>query len=121
MKKASVERLRAYGSVCRTAQGVKLAFDGLVASDIHGLTEKFRLFQQLRALERELELVEQALQTLDPVQRKILQMLDIDPKKGNCARLCDMLGREPATIYRWRDKALSKVGQVFFHDSIPQK
>lgn len=121
MKKAVVTRLREYAGVCRTAQGVRLAFDGLVASDINGLAEKWRLYQQLQSLEREKEIVEQALRTLDPVQRKIVELLDIDPKKGNCARLCEMLGREPATIYRWRHKALNKVEQVFFYDSISEE
>ena len=118
MKKAVVARLRAYKGVCRTVQGMQMAFDGWVASDARGVAEKWRLHQQLQGLEREKNMVEQALGVLDPIQRKIVEMLDIAPKMGNCALLCEMLGREPATVYRWRDKALQKVGQVFLYDSI---
>lgn len=121
MKKAVVARLRAYQGVCRIAQGVHLAFEGLVASDVQGVEEKWLLHQRLQSLEREKNLIEQALGALDPVQRKIIEMLDIAPHKGNCARLCELLGREPATVYRWRDQALQKVGQVFLYDSIPKK
>lgn len=114
MKQAIVKRLRSYSGVCRTVQGIKLAFDGIVAIDAVGMAEKRRLLQELRDLEWEKNVVEQALSTLDPVQRRIVQMLDIEPRKGNCERLCEMLGREQATIYRWRDKALGRVGQVLF-------
>jgi len=118
VKKAVVSRLRGYRGVCRAAEGAQAAFEGIVATDGDGLLEKRQLLQRLNLLEQEKALVERALKCLDPVQRKILEMLDIAPQKGNCARLCDAFGREPATVYRWRDQALQKVAQVLFYDSV---
>ena len=121
MKQKVVSRLREYRGVCRTAEGMRLAFEGLVATDAQDLLEKYQLSQRLERLQRERNLIEKALSCLDPIQRRVVELLDVTPKKGNCARLCEELGREPATVYRWRDKALEKVGQVLFYDSIPQK
>ena len=57
---------------------------------------------------RWLDVTHKGLGVLTPEERLVVQMLYIMPKKGNVARLCDLLDCGQSTVYRRRDKALEK-------------
>lgn len=120
MRNMTVARLRDHRAVCRAIAGLEVAMEGLSGRDVHGLAEKWRLHQRLQWLRGEKAMVERALDCLTPVERRIVDLLDVTPQKGNCAKLCEELCREPGTVYRWREEALKKVEEVFY-DMVPEK
>ena len=61
---------------------------------------------------RQLAAMDRALGVLTPEERLVIQMLDIRREKGNPARLCEILQKEKATVYRKREKALGKLCRV---------
>ena len=70
------------------------------------------LRQSLRSIEKEVEILEGALQVLSPEERIVAEQLFIYCEKGNVQRLCEMLHVEQSSIYRRRDRVLEKVGQA---------
>ena len=72
------------------------------------LAQKLYLRERLRQVGRWLDVTHKGLGVLTPEERLVVQMLYIMPKKGNVARLCDLLDCGQSTVYRRRDKALEK-------------
>lgn len=68
--------------------------------------------QELEQLRCAVKNLEQALQVLTPEERLVVDMLLVRPKKGNAQVLCELLDVEQSSVYRRRDKALKKLGQV---------
>ncbi len=68
------------------------------------------LRQSLQSVQKELDILEGALQVLNPEERLVAEQLFIYPDKGNVQRLCQILGVEQSSVYRRRDKVLQKVG-----------
>ena len=68
--------------------------------------------QNLPRLRQQLNATEQALQTLNPEDRLLAQMLFVDPQHGNVERLCALLEREPSSIYRRRKQVLKKLSRI---------
>lgn len=56
--------------------------------------------------------LEQALARLSREEREILRRTVAQPRLGAVDRLCQELDIEPATVYRRRNKALKKLGQM---------
>lgn len=56
-----------------------------------------------------LDQLDRGLEALTEEERTVLDMLYIHPKKGNPGRLCEILQVEQSSVYRRRDRALSKL------------
>ena len=63
----------------------------------------------LEALRGEVRLLEEAMQSLTPEERLVLQLLVVAPEKRGAERLCSMLGMELSSVYRRRRRALQKL------------
>lgn len=72
----------------------------------HTVAGRLRDYQHICEAKQQ---VEQALSTLSPEERTILQMMDICPQRGNTEKLCNILDCETSTVYRRRNIALCKV------------
>ena len=119
-KKVVVSLLRRYDANCRAAENLKRELRqnpfkdkvddpwSVYSQDRRQLRKRLR---QIQAMKMQ---VENALATLTPQDRILLQMLDIAPAKGNGEKLCQMLGCEIATVYRRRNKALRKFAEAMF-------
>ena len=121
MRGKLIARLRDYYAKRKVAEQLYWDADHIDARDIHGLAEKWRLYQQAEALRDKLAPVEAALARLNSVERQIVERLDMAPHKNNCAQLCDTWDREPATVYRWREQALQKLERWLVDDSVSKK
>lgn len=78
-------------------------------------TNRQRIAKRLRQLEVQRQTVtitEQALETLSPQERMVVDMMLTNPERGNLQRLCQMLRVEKSSIYRYRDQALEKLEQM---------
>lgn len=72
-----------------------------------------KLIQRLKSMElqrQQVEELEQALRQLTPAQQLVLHKLLVD--REPMAVLCQLLEVEPATVYRWKDKALSRLEEI---------
>ena len=70
--------------------------------------------QQLEAHRAALQAMEAALQSLTPAERLVTQLLLIAPARGNVQQLCQLLEREPSSIYRLRRRALQKLTNTLY-------
>lgn len=68
--------------------------------------------RELEGLRQRVQILEQALQVLNPEERLVIQMMLICPQRGNVQRLCELLAVEQSSVYRRRDRALEKLAQV---------
>ncbi len=68
--------------------------------------------RELEGLRQRVQILEQALQVLNPEERLVIQMMLICPQRGNVQRLCELLTVEQSSVYRRRDRALEKLAQV---------
>ena len=68
--------------------------------------------QEIARLQTRLAAFEKAWRGLSREEQEILHHTVVEHRKGNVERLCGELGCEPATVYRRRNKALIKLGQL---------
>ena len=79
------------------------------------MTRKHRLEKQLRQLEGQraaVQNMDEALQSLTPEDRLVLDLLVIAPRSGGGEQLCQMLGLEMSSVYRRKDRALQRLGKA---------
>ena len=79
--------------------------------------EKQDVIGRLRRMERlqlELSQLQQAMQILTPEERLVVQMLVVSPEKNAADKLCEILGVERSSVYRRRERALRKLGEVLY-------
>ena len=79
--------------------------------------EKQDVIGRLRRMERlqlELQQLQQAMQILTPEERLVVQMLVVSPEKNAADKLCEILGVERSSVYRRRERALRKLGEVLY-------
>ena len=67
---------------------------------------------EISRLQARLAAFEKAWRSLSREEQEILQRLVVERRRGNAERLCQALEVEPATVYRRRNKALKKLGQL---------
>lgn len=67
--------------------------------------------RQLEAQRQAVEAMDQALQELTPAERLVLQMLVICPEQHAAQKLCQILCVEQSSVYRRKDRALSKLAK----------
>ena len=70
------------------------------------------LRQSAQSIQKQIEILEGALQVLSPEERLVAEFLLISPEKGNVQRLCEMLCVEQSSIYRRRERVLEKLAKV---------
>ena len=75
-----------------------------------GVLRRLRGLEQLR---RQVQEIEAALQVLTPAERLVLDRLVLHPRRGNGQVLCELLGVEYSTVYRYKEKALKKLEEYF--------
>ena len=66
---------------------------------------------ELKALQRLVEDVETALESLSECERDIIGKFYINPEPGVSKKICEMFDIERTTVYRRRDNALLKLGK----------
>ena len=79
--------------------------------------EKQDVIGRLKRMERlqlELSQLQQAMQILTPEERLVVQMLVVSPEKNAADKLCEILGVERSSVYRRRERALRKLGEVLY-------
>jgi FixJ family two-component response regulator len=69
--------------------------------------------REIARLQGKLAAFEKAWRTLSREEQEVLQVLVMDRRRGNAERLCEKYNIEPATVYRWRNKALQKLAERF--------
>jgi len=52
------------------------------------------------------------METLSECEREIIESLVIAPQRGNADKMCEMFDIEAAAVYRRRNKALKKLGEM---------
>lgn len=72
------------------------------------------LRQSAQSLQKQVEILEGALQVLTPEERLVAEFLLISPEKGNVQRLCEMLHVEQSSVYRRRERVLEKLSVAIF-------
>lgn len=98
----------------RNLEGLRQAERSL-EQEIEGLPGRGkRLQRQLRQVQCQVEMLEQALQTLTPEERLVAEYLLISPQRGNVQQLCAVLGLERASIYRRKDRVVRKISMALF-------
>lgn len=75
---------------------------------LNNLVLQGELRNRLRQSKIWVQTVSDALQTLEPEERLILQRLYMVPERGAIDRLCNELNCEKSQIYRMREKSLEK-------------
>ena len=75
---------------------------------INNIVRREELAIALEQAEKWVNRVDRGLAALAEEEKLILQMLYIQPLKGNVDRLCEKLCVEQASVYRKRDKALRR-------------
>ena len=132
-KAEAVEKLRRYDAMCRARENLPLELrrleqeytaigagmtdrigtgNGNVRSREDWMLNNVMARQQLTwSLDQArswTDLVERALSALSSNEQLILRRLYILPQSGALDQLCEELGMERSSVYRHRDKALSK-------------
>ena len=68
--------------------------------------------QSLELQRQQVDELEQAIRQLTPAEQLVIRKRIIDPEPTD--RLCQLLDVEPATIYRWRKKALERLEALLY-------
>ncbi len=66
--------------------------------------------RNMRALQLQLALLEEALEQLTECEREIIDNMYINPVPKVADKICEMFDIEVAAVYRRRNKALKKLG-----------
>jgi len=74
--------------------------------------ETVRMLRQVRLWRLRLQALETAMETLSECEREIIESLVIAPQRGNADKMCEMFDIEAAAVYRRRNKALKKLGEM---------
>ncbi len=74
-----------------------------------------QLRQQITRLRKELEILENALQELNPEERLVAEFLLVSPERGNVQRLCEILEVEQSSIYRRKGQVLEKIAKTIYN------
>ena len=74
--------------------------------------EVIRRLERMESLQLELQMLQQAMQVLTPEERLVVQMLVIAPERNAADKLCQLLEVERSSVYRRRERALKKLGEV---------
>ena len=131
-KTEAMEKLRRYDAMCRARENLPLELQRLEAEYTaisSGMTDRIGGGMNIRSREDRMlnnvmtrqqltwsleqarswtDLVDRALSALSSDEQLILRQLYILPKSGALDQLVEELGMERSSIYRHRDKALSK-------------
>ena len=75
---------------------------------MNNIIRRQELEKSLERASRWMEIVDGALEVLEPQEREILQCMYVFPQKGAVDTVCDALQLEKSSVYRRRDKALRK-------------
>ena len=81
---------------------------------INNIAERQELRWALQNAAQWVKIVDRALGTLRPEEKKILHGLYIYPERGTVERLCTELGFEKSSLYRRRDQALAKFTRALY-------
>ena len=73
----------------------------------------FDVVPLLRNYGRDRQCIERVLDAMDDADRMLLEKLYIVPKEGNIGELCQDLGVEKTTVYRWGRKALRRFAAIY--------
>lgn len=76
------------------------------------LDETVKALHQVRLWRLRLKALDAAMETLSECERAIIESLVIAPQRGNADKMCEMFDIEPAAVYRRRNKALKKLGEL---------
>ena len=68
--------------------------------------------RQLEKMRLQLDAMDSALKQLSEEERNIIATLFLHPRRNNIDYLCEKLEVERTTVYRRRDKALKKLGDI---------
>ena len=74
--------------------------------------EVIRRLERMESLQLELQMLQQAMQVLTPEERLVVQMLVIAPERNAADKLCQLLEVERSSVYRRRERAIKKLGEV---------
>ena len=110
-KKDVLDRLGQYEALRRADENIPLL---LKKDPTVGWWDKWVLRRRLRQVRLELTQLDRALELLNPQERLVVQMLCINPQKGNLSRLCSLLQCEQATVYRRRKAALGQLSAALY-------
>ena len=75
---------------------------------LSNIVERQKLREGLRQVRLWLSVFDRSLNALSPDDQLLLDMLYINPNKGNIERLCEQFGIEKNTVYYRRDRALKR-------------
>ena len=81
---------------------------------INNIVRREELMLALEQTKHWVSRVERGLAALGEEEQLILNMLFIQPVKGNADRLCELLCVEQASVYRRRDKALLRFTKALY-------
>ena len=81
---------------------------------IDSFCEEDKLRYNMQATTIMIHGLEKALESLNPVQRKVLDRFYINPVKGHVECLCEELGKECAQVYRIKDAAIRELSIRMF-------
>lgn len=113
-----IARLEAEYTAIRSARSdgnpVRGGTSGREDALINNIAERQELRWALQNAAQWVKIVDRALETLSPEEKKILHGLYIYRVKGAIERLSSELGLENSTIYRRRDKALLKFTRALY-------
>ena len=131
-KVEAMEKLRRYDAMCRARENLPLEMKRLEAEYTaisSGMTDRIGGGTNVRSREDRMlnnvmarqqiawlldqarswtDLVDRALSALSSEEQRILRQLYILPQSGALEQLVEELGMERSSVYRHRDKALSK-------------
>ena len=72
--------------------------------------------QRVVQMQKELKILGNALQELNPEERLVAEFLLVNPQRGNVQRLCEILQVEQSSIYRRRERVLEKIANAIAID-----
>lgn len=103
------EKLLRERNACRHALGYLTSVRGASLS----LRKEEILQRRIRYLSRTVAAVEQALDLLEPTERKIVEGLYFE-EDGSVERVCAACALEKSSVYRYRARALGKLAAALY-------
>ena len=81
--------------------------------DIAIIAERDRLKLRLKEIKMEVSCIEKALACLDEMERRTVELIDIQQQKRAIDRLCVEFGYEKTKVYEIHDSALDKFSMLY--------
>lgn len=78
------------------------------------LVELDRLRAELALAQREVRTITSILDTLQPMERKCVEQMDLSGQRGALDRLCDELGYEKTKVYDIYNSALDAIARLYW-------